>query len=210
MDEITFGDRGNMADQSTKSSCYHAYKSHVPVNDLANRFGVTRKTIRRWVVEMENQESAGEKSEIEKSEIENREIADTEIENRDGDNREIDPEDGRNQPEGEGGNQDVEKSEISHRKPPRRPLRNIWGSRALSPIYPVNDPELCRNLKQVMKDKGVSVNDLSRACGVSTSAIRSILSCKRMGNIATWIAFSRALGIVIDINSGEISVREGR
>lgn len=56
-----------MADEETKSRCLKAYKSGVPVNDLANRFGVTRKTIRRWLDSMGEKSKSSEKSEIEKS-----------------------------------------------------------------------------------------------------------------------------------------------
>lgn len=133
-----------MADEQTKSRCLKAYKSGVPVNDLANRFGVTRQTIYRWV----------------KSEIATEES-------------------------------DEKSSQKS------RPLRKVWGGRWKSPVYPVNDPSWGRALTTILKDRGMSAEELSASCGVSASAIRKIMSGKQMGNIATWNAFARSLGTTI-------------
>lgn len=134
-----------MADDETKSRCLKAYKSGVPVNDLANRFGVTRKTIRRWLDSMDEKSKSGEKSEIEKS----------------------------------------------------RPLKKIWGGRWRSPVYPVNDPSWGRALSAILEEKGISSEELSKMCGVSSSTIRKIASGSQMGNIATWSAFARSLGMTI-------------
>lgn len=188
-----------MADAAVKQRCYKAYKSGVPVNDLANRFGVTRKTIGRWCREIEKstaEKSGNQKSEIEKSEIENQEIDDREIEKS---TTEKSPSE-----KSEIGKSPVDEPEIADdatytsdeaggRR--RRPLANIWGSRALSPVYPVDEPEWCKALGRIMEQKEVTITDLSARCGVAKGTISQILSCKRTGNLATWVAFSKALGI---------------
>lgn len=186
-----------MADAAVKQRCYKAYKSGVPVNDLANRFGVTRKTIGRWCREIEK--SASEKSEIEKSRNQKSEIGNREI-----DDREIEKSATGKSPseKSEIGKSPVDEPEIDDsstsdetRGGKRRPLANIWGSRALSPVYPVDEPEWCKALGRIMEQKEVTIADLSARCGVAKGTISQILSCKRTGNLATWVAFSRALGI---------------
>ena len=187
-----------MADAAVKQRCYKAYKSGVPVNDLANRFGVTRKTIGRWCREIEK--STAEKSEIEKSKNQK-----SEIENQEIDDREIEKSTTEKSPseESEIGKSPVDEPEIADSATSdadtsvakRRPLANIWGSRALSPVYPVDEPEWCKALGRIMERKEVTIADLSARCGVAKGTISQILSCKRTGNLATWVAFSKALGL---------------
>lgn len=129
-----------MADAQTKSRCLKAYKAGVPVNALAERFGVTRKTIYRWVKSLESEPAGIEDEPEEKS-----------------------------------------------------PARKVWGGRYKSPVYPVNDPAWGTVLKEIIDERGMNAEQLSNRCGVSASTIRAIMSGKRMGNIATWTAFAKAL-----------------
>lgn len=50
-----------MAGESEKSRCLRAYRAGVPVNELADRFGVTRRTISRWVKEGLKEPDKGER-----------------------------------------------------------------------------------------------------------------------------------------------------
>lgn len=133
-------------------------------------------------------EKSSEKS-SEKSEIGNQksgEKSDAEIRNRRGNQKS--PSDG--------------KSEIRNQKSHR------YGSHGCSPLYPVSDPTMAKALKKIMRESGVSIAELSRRTGVSTNTVSAIASAKRMGNIATWMAFARALGTTLsEIEKESLHVR---
>ena len=53
-------------------------------------------------------------------------------------------------------------------------------------------------LREQMDLQGMSIAELARECGVDRRTISGIVSGKRDGNMATWLAVARALGFGLD------------
>ena len=65
-----------------------------------------------------------------------------------------------------------------------------------------SDSEVCRrlaaNLAAIMQRRGMSQEDLSKACGVSSAAVSHVMTCKNKPTVC-WVArVANALGVSVD------------
>lgn len=75
--------------------------------------------------------------------------------------------------------------------------------RITSPLSPIQDSQPAENLKRIMEEEEISIDDIASCTGLSRSCVDNLVKGVRTGNLATWIAIARSLKMSVSELIGE-------